>query len=86
MSISRGRPNTLGVHCHPPKNRASLPVWIEKCAPYLYEELEIVQPQLMIALGEDAESALRRRYPAARSLRWAFQDVPEEVRPTGVHR
>lgn len=71
------------VHCHPPKNHASLPDWVNNCIPYLYEELEIVQPKLMIALGEDAEAALRRRYPAARELRWPFP-VAGVTRHAGV--
>lgn len=60
------------VHCHPPKNRKSLPEWIEKCSPYLHSELEIVQPRLVIGLGRDAEAALQAFYPQARVLQWPF--------------
>lgn len=50
------------VHCHPPKNRESLPDWISNCSPYLSLELRIVQPKLVIGLGQDARLALERLY------------------------
>jgi DNA polymerase len=72
------------VHCHPPKNRKSLPIWIEKCTPYLHRELEIVEPKLVIGLGRDAEAALRAFYPEAypeeRIVTWPFT-VPPAIRP-----
>ena len=45
------------VHCHPPRNRDSLDLWIRRCSSYLHEELEIVQPKVVIGLGEDAAQA-----------------------------
>lgn len=54
------------VHCHPPENRDSLPVWIKRCSPYLHRELEIVQPRLVIGLGEDARTAVTDYYRQAR--------------------
>jgi uracil-DNA glycosylase len=65
-------PHPTRKHCHPPKNRKSLPEWIEKCSPYLHSELEIVQPRLVIGLGRDAEAALQAFYPQARVLQWPF--------------
>jgi DNA polymerase len=50
------------VHCHPPKNHASLPTWVSNCSPYLHLELKIVQPKLVIALGQDAKKALKQFY------------------------
>jgi DNA polymerase len=55
------------VHCHPPKNRESLQLWIRRCSPYLHEELEIVQPKVVIGLGEDAAQALTAHYRKSRS-------------------
>lgn len=64
------------VHCHPPRNRKSLPEWKENCTPYLHRELKIVQPSLVIGLGKDAEAALRDYYPKAQSQKqirpWPF--------------
>lgn len=47
------------VHCHPPKNRASLPHEVSNCAEYLVEELRIMHPSVVIALGTDARKWLR---------------------------
>lgn len=46
------------VHCHPPKNRQSLPEEIICCKPYLEEEIDIVNPLLIIGLGNDVKSNL----------------------------
>jgi DNA polymerase len=45
---------TNAVHCHTPGNRKSLPHEIANCRPYLNEEVEIVRPKAIIALGRDA--------------------------------
>lgn len=50
------------VHCHPPQNRESLQTWVSNCSPYLNLELTIVQPRLVIGLGQDARKALEGLY------------------------
>lgn len=61
------------VHCHPPENHpTSLPEWKGNCTPYLHCELQIVQPRLVIGLGDDAEVAVRSAYPGVKSLPWPF--------------
>lgn len=52
------------VHCHPPKNRPSLPHEIDNCRPYLSREIDIVAPRLIISLGRDARAALEQLQPA----------------------
>jgi uracil-DNA glycosylase len=61
------------VHCHPRDNEKSRPEWKKNCTPYLHEELRIVQPKLIIGLGQDAEVALRAFYPHAGVLSWPFR-------------
>lgn len=46
------------VHCHPAGNRGSLDEERKKCLPFLVEELRIVKPKLVVALGNDAKQAL----------------------------
>lgn len=60
------------VHCHPPKNRASLQHEIVNCAPFLHRELELVRPRLVITLGRDAERVVRFFYPRARLVEPLF--------------
>jgi DNA polymerase len=50
------------VHCHPRGNRKSLPTWVSNCSPYLHLELKVVQPKLVIGLGQDARKVLERFY------------------------
>jgi DNA polymerase len=49
------------VHCHPRNNRASKREEVANCLPYLKEELELVQPRLVVALGKDASRAISTR-------------------------
>ena len=46
------------LHCHPPGNRQSTPDEIKNCMPYLKQELEIVKPAIVVALGNDAKRAI----------------------------
>lgn len=46
------------VHCHPEKNRGSTAEEKENCLPYLVSELDIVNPKLLVALGNDAKEAV----------------------------
>ena len=42
------------VHCHTPDNRKSLPHEIANCSPFLLEEIQIINPRVIIPLGQDA--------------------------------
>lgn len=44
------------VHCHPEGNRTSTQQEKDNCLGFLIEELEIVQPRMIVALGNDAKS------------------------------
>ena len=46
------------VKCRPPHNRKPLPDEIAACLPYLYRQIELVRPKLIVALGGTAASAL----------------------------
>jgi uracil-DNA glycosylase family 4 len=55
------------VHCHPHSepvdSRASKRHEIDNCTPYLVRELDIVKPELVIGLGNDAKKVLRAKHP-----------------------
>jgi DNA polymerase len=73
------------VHCHPPKNRPSLPHEVDNCRPYLAREINIVAPRLIIGLGRDARASLEQLQPAAPVLPWPFtrpRKRPTETDPT----
>ena len=74
---------TNAVHCHPPANRKSHNHEIVNCSSYLYRELEIVRPRLVIGLGDDAERVLSFFYPTARKVPWPFS-APRNIRSKTV--
>lgn len=51
---------TNAVHCHPERNKASTDEEKESCWRYLAEEIAIVQPRIVIALGKDAKWAAEK--------------------------
>ncbi|MEZ0385225.1 uracil-DNA glycosylase family protein [Mycobacterium sp. pW045] len=75
---------TNAVHCHPPKNRPSRTYEIENCRPFLRRELELVQPRLVIALGNDARDSAEVIYPRARTLWWKDEGLPARRPRRGV--
>lgn len=46
------------VKCRPPKNRTPLPEEQEACLPYLRRQIELIRPQVLVALGATAAAAL----------------------------
>lgn len=59
------------VHCHPERNRTSTEEEKESCLLYLFEELNIVQPRIVVALGKDAEWAVKK-YMDEREYGWKY--------------
>ena len=49
------------LKCRPPGNRTPLPEEVEACKPHLEEQLRILQPELVVALGRVASSTLLGR-------------------------
>ena len=74
---------TNAVHCHPRGNRASHIHEIANCSAYLYRELQIVRPRLVIGLGDDAGRVLQFLYPTAHPVEWPFA-APRNVRSKTV--
>jgi DNA polymerase len=46
------------LKCRPPNNRDPLPEEIESCTPYLQQQIELVQPKIICALGRFAAQFL----------------------------
>ena len=59
------------VHCHPERNRPSTDEEKENCWIYLAEEIDIVQPKVIVALGEDAERAVQK-YKKEKKYEWKY--------------
>ncbi len=57
------------VKCRPPSNRTPRQEEIEACVPYLYRQLDIVRPDVILAMGSTAVSTLLERKHSLGSFR-----------------
>ena len=57
------------VKCRPPENRAPLPEEMDACYPYLIEQLRLIRPKLICALGRVAAVGLLKTNGSLGSLR-----------------
>lgn len=46
------------VKCRPPKNRDPEPIEVRTCSPFLHEQIAIVKPDVLVALGRFAANML----------------------------
>jgi DNA polymerase len=62
------------LKCRPPGNRAPTTLEIECCIPYLMEQLEIIQPAIICALGNSAAQTLLETKSPMNRMRGRFHD------------
>ena len=70
------------LKCRPPNNRDPLPSEIEKCLPYLHEQMRIIRPKLLCCLGRIAAQALLQTTTPLGRLRHKWHDyhgIPMQV-------
>jgi DNA polymerase len=58
----------------PPGNRTPLPEEIEQCRPYLEEQIQIIKPKLIMALGAVAAQAILRSSDSVGKMRNRWHD------------
>ena len=68
------------VHCHPPDDRKSEQHEKDNCRRFLRRELALVRPTLVVALGDDAGTAIRNEYRRALIIEWR-RYAPSPVLP-----
>jgi len=51
---------TNAVHCHPERNAPGTPEQLNACLPYLAEEISIVEPDMILCLGNDAKGSVTK--------------------------
>jgi DNA polymerase len=64
------------VKCRPPGNRTPTDDEARTCLPYLYRQLAILRPQVIVALGRPAAQALLQSTTPIGRLRGEFHDFP----------
>ncbi|OGP48328.1 MAG: DNA polymerase [Deltaproteobacteria bacterium GWD2_55_8] len=62
------------VKCRPPENRNPEPDEVESCEPFLKKQIELVQPQIIVALGKFAVQSLLKSKVAITRLRGTWHD------------
>ena len=60
------------LKCRPPDNRNPLPDEIVNCEPYLFKQLEMIKPKLILAVGTFASQTLLRSKEPLGKLRGKF--------------
>lgn len=64
------------VKCRPPGNRTPTPVEMQTCAPYLWRQLAILRPRVIVTLGRPAAQTLLATNTPIGRLRGQFHDFP----------
>ena len=70
------------LKCRPPKNRDPLPSEIEKCIPYLNNQIKIIRPKLILALGKIAGKSLTGKDLSLKEMRdssYNYNGIPHKV-------
>ena len=75
MGLSRDEVFICNVlKCRPPDNRTPATDEIAACSPYLFEQLTILQPEVIVALGAPAAQTLLKSTESIGRLRGRFHD------------
>ena len=67
------------LKCRPPENRTPLPEEVDRCRPYLEQQLKLLKPSLICALGLSAAQALLQTKASMASMRgrtFEYQGIP----------
>jgi uracil-DNA glycosylase family 4 len=70
------------LKCRPPGNRNPLPGEIEACTPFLKKQIELISPEVILAVGNFAAQFLTDRKTALGKIRgevYSYQGVPVVV-------
>lgn len=71
------------IKCRPPGNRNPEPDEVETCEPFLFQQIAIVQPRIVVALGKfAAQSLLRTTEPITRLRGRVFEFRGASLLPT----
>lgn len=62
------------LKCRPPNNREPSPEEIELCEPYLWRQMEIIKPKMILCLGRVAGQALLKTNDSLGAMRGKFFD------------
>jgi len=61
------------LKCRPPNNRRPAPAEVEECEPYLWKQIELVKPKIILCLGLTAAQTLLKSTSSLGALRESVQ-------------
>ena len=67
------------VKCRPPENRNPLLSEVEKCSPYLINQINLIKPKLIVALGKVAGQTLIKKNMLIKEMRkktFYYNEIP----------
>jgi uracil-DNA glycosylase len=67
------------LKCRPPNNRDPLPDEVAHCEPYLKQQIKLIQPKVIIALGRISAQVLLKTQDSLGSMRQkdhSYEDIP----------
>ena len=71
------------IKCRPPQNRNPEPDEVEKCEPFLFRQIDIIKPKVIVALGKfGAQTLLRTLEPISRLRGRVFEYRGAKLIPT----
>lgn len=83
MGLSRSQVYIANVlKCRPPDNRPPRPEEVAVCAPFLFRQIQIIQPKVILALGNPAVHTLLGKSGITR-LRGQWHELPEHAEGIG---
>ena len=62
------------IKCHPPNNRKPVKDEIERCLPYLRQQIRLIQPKIIVGLGGPAMEGLLGRPVSITRMRGVWQE------------
>lgn len=62
------------LKCRPPENRDPLPEEVERCEPYLWKQLELINPKIILCLGRISAQVLLKTTDSLTKLRESVHD------------
>jgi uracil-DNA glycosylase len=71
------------IKCRPPQNRNPEPDEVEKCEPFLFRQIDVIKPKVIVALGKfGAQTLLRTLDPISRLRGRVFEYRGAKLIPT----
>lgn len=61
------------VKCRPPGGRRARPDEVKQCQPFLFKQLEVIEPEVIVALGGFATMAMSAENPSLKPARGQWQ-------------